>query len=347
MFRFQEPQYLWLLSLLAIFVALFLISLYNRKRKLKNAGDHSLIEQLIPNFSRGRRIWKIILICIAWTSMVTGLARPQFGSKLNDVTRQGVEIIFAIDVSNSMLAQDLKPNRLENARKFIERIIGKLQNDKVGLIVFAGDAFVQMPITDDVRSARLFLSSITTEMVPVQGTAIGKAIDLASKSFTKDEEISKIIILISDGENHEDDALAIANTLKEKNIIIYTVGMGLPGGAPIPAKNGSGFLKDRSGNVVVTVPDEESLKEIANVTGGLYVRAGNSAEASDRVIEELSKLEKGEVLKQNYSEYDDQFQILALIAMLLLIADIIISERKNDILKKINLFKDRNNIASH
>ncbi|MDD3685472.1 MAG: VWA domain-containing protein [Bacteroidales bacterium] len=345
MFRFQEPQYLWLLSLLAVFVALFLISLYNRNRKLKNAGDHSLIKQLIPDFSRGRRIWKILLICIAWTSMVTGLARPQFGSKLNDVTRQGVEIIFALDVSNSMLAQDLKPNRLENARKFIERIIGKLQNDKVGLIVFAGDAFVQMPITDDVRSARMFLSSITTDMVPVQGTAIGKAIDLASKSFTKDEEISKIIILISDGENHEDDALAIANTLKEKNIIIYTVGMGTPGGAPIPAKNGSGFLKDRSGNVVVTVPDEESLKEIANATGGIYVRAGNSADASDKINEELSKLEKGEVLKQNYSEYDDQFQLLALIAILLLITDIIISERKNDVLRKINLFKDRNNIV--
>lgn len=345
MFRFQEPQYLWLLSLLAVFVALFLLSLYNRKRKLKNAGDHSLLEQLIPDFSLGRRIWKIILICIAWTSMVTGLARPQFGSKLNDVTRQGVEIIFALDVSNSMLAQDLKPNRLENARKFIERIIGKLQNDKVGLIVFAGDAFVQMPITDDVRSARLFLSSITTEMVPVQGTAIGKAIDLASKSFTKDEEISKIIILITDGENHEDDALAVANSLKEKNIIIYTVGMGTPGGAPIPAKNGNGFIKDRSGNVVVTIPDEEALKEIANATGGLFVRAGNSADASDKIIEELSKLEKGEVLKQNYSEYDDQFQLLALIAILFLIVDIIISERKNDILRKINLFKDRNNIV--
>jgi Ca-activated chloride channel family protein len=345
MFRFQEPQYLWLLSLLAVFIVLFIVSLYTRKRKLKNAGDHFLIQQLIPDYSRGRRIWKIILFCIAWTSMVTGLARPQFGSKLNDVTRQGVEIIFALDVSNSMLAQDLKPNRLENARKFIERIIGKLQNDKVGLIVFAGDAFVQMPITDDVRSARMFLSSITTDMVPVQGTAIGKAIDLASKSFTKDEEISKIIILISDGENHEDDALAIANTLKEKNIIIYTVGMGTPGGAPIPAKNGSGFLKDRSGNVVVTVPDEESLKEIANATGGIYVRAGNSADASDKINEELSKLEKGEVLKQNYSEYDDQFQLLALIAILLLIADIIISERKNDVLRKINLFKDRNNIV--
>ena len=191
----------------------------------------------------------------------------------------------------------------------------------------------------------MFLSSITTDMVPVQGTAIGKAIDLASKSFTKDEEISKIIILISDGENHEDDALAIANTLKEKNIIIYTVGMGTPGGGPIPAKNGSGFLKDRSGNVVVTVPDEESLKEIANATGGIYVRAGNSADASDKINEELSKLEKGEVLKQNYSEYDDQFQLLALIAILLLITDIIISERKNDVLRKINLFKDRNNIV--
>jgi len=273
--------------------------------------------------------------------MSLSMARPQFGSKLKDVTRQGVEIIVALDVSNSMLAQDIKPNRLENAKKFIERIIGKLQNDKLGLIVFAGDAFVQMPITDDVRSARLFLSSVSTDMVPVQGTAIGKAIELASKSFTKDEEISKIIILITDGENHEDDAVQIANQLKEKNILIYTVGMGSTGGAPIPAKQGGGFMKDRNGNVVMSMLEEQTLIDVANATGGLYVRAGNSADASDKVLEELDKLQKGEVLKQNYSDYDDQFQLLALFALILLVIDIILSEKKNSVLKKINLFKEK------
>lgn len=347
MFRFQDPKYLWLLTVLLVFIILFITSLIVRKKKLKKAGDPVLLGLLIPDYSRGRRIWKIILISLAWTFMVTSLARPQFGSKLRDVTRQGVEVVVALDVSNSMLAQDLKPNRLENARKFIERVIGKLQNDKLGLIVFAGDAFVQMPITDDIRSARLFLSSISVDMVPVQGTAIGKAIDLASKSFTKDEGISKIIILISDGENHEDDPLAIANTLKEKNIIIYTVGMGTPAGAPIPAKNGNGFLKDRSGNVVVSIPDEKTLINIANATSGLYVRSDNSANASDKILEEIGKLQKGDVLKQNYSEYEDQFQLLAFFAILLLIADIMISERKNDILKKINLFKEKNKVNNN
>jgi Ca-activated chloride channel family protein len=273
--------------------------------------------------------------------MSLGMARPQFGSKLKDVTRQGVEIMIALDVSNSMLAQDIKPNRLENARKFIERIIGKLQNDKLGIVVFAGDAFVQMPITDDVRSARLFLSSVSTDMVPVQGTAIGKAIELAANSFTKDEEISKIIILITDGENHEDDAVAIANTLKEKNILIYTVGMGTAGGAPIPAPRGGGFMKDRSGNVIISIPDENTLKDVASATGGVYVRAGNSADASDKILEEIGKLQKGDVLKQNYSEYDDQFQLLAMIAVLLLIVDIIVSEKKNSVLKKIDLFSKK------
>jgi Ca-activated chloride channel homolog len=341
MFRFQEPQYLWLLSLVAVIFALFIMAAYVRRKRINKIGDSQLIKLLIPDSSPTRRVWKIILILLATTLMSLSMARPQFGSKLKDVTRQGVEIMIALDVSNSMLAQDIKPNRLENARKFIERIIGKLQNDKLGIVVFAGDAFVQMPITDDVRSARLFLSTISTDMVPVQGTAIGKAIDLAAKSFTKDEEISKIIILITDGENHEDDAVAVANTLKEKNILIYTVGMGSAGGAPIPAKKGGGFMKDRSGNVVMSIPDEKTLQEVASATGGIYVRAGNSADASDKILEEIGKLQKGEVLKQNYSEYDDQFQLLAMFAIVLLITDIIISEKKNAVLKKIDLFKDK------
>ncbi len=338
MFRFQEPQNLWLISLSGVVIILFLLAEYIRRRKLKRIGDFKLVGLLIPDTSLMRRIWKIALISLAIISMSVALARPQFGSKLEDVTRQGVEIIVALDVSNSMLAEDVRPNRLENARKFIERIVGRLQNDKLGLVVFAGDAFVQMPITDDVRSARLFLSTINTEMVPVQGTAIGKAINLAAKSFTKDEEISKVIILITDGENHEDDAVQIAKTLKEKNIIVYTVGMGLPGGAPIPKKRGGGFIKDRDANVVMSVLDEESLIQIANETGGVYVRADNSADATDKVLEELGKLQKGEVMKQNFSEYNDQFQYISLIALVLLLLDIMISERKNSVLNKIDLF---------
>lgn len=342
MFRFQNPQYLWLLWLIAVIIVLFFLAAYVRRRRIDKIGNPKLINLLIPDYSPARRIWKLVLICLSLSSMIIALARPQYGSKLKDVKRQGVEIIVALDVSNSMLAQDIKPNRLENARKFIERIITKLENDRLGMVVFAGDAFVQMPITDDVRSAKLFLSSVSTDMLSVQGTAIGKAIDLASKSFTKDEEISKVILLITDGENHEDDAVEIAKSLKEKGIVIYTVGTGLVGGAPIPSKTGSGFQKDRSGNVVISTLNEKSLKEIAASTGGVYVRNTNSSEASDKILAEIDKLQKGEVLKKDYSEYDEQFQLFAFIALALLIADIIISEKKNTVLKKIDLFNNKN-----
>jgi len=340
MFRFEDSQYLWLSALAGVVVILFLLAEYIRRKRIDKIGENRLVSILIPETSLTRRIWKLVLICLTIVAMSFSLARPQFGAKLEDVTRQGVEIIVALDVSNSMLAEDVKPNRLENARKFIERIVAKLENDKMGLIVFAGDAFVQMPITDDVRSARLFLSTIDTDMVPVQGTSIGKAIDLAAKSFTKDEEISKVIVLITDGENHEDDAVEIAKTLKEKNIVVYSVGMGKPGGAPIPNKRGGGFMKDRNGEVVMSVLDEQTLIEIANETGGLYVRNDNSADASDKVLEELDKLQKGEVMKQNYSEYNDQFQYVALIALILLLIDVAISEKKNSVLNKIDLFDD-------
>ena len=338
MFRFEDPKYLWLLLIPVFIVLLFLISEYIRNNNINKIGESKLIKLLISDASLARRIWKLVLICLALASMSVALARPQLGSKLQDITTQGVEVVVALDVSNSMLAQDIKPNRLSNAKKFIERLITRLDNDKLGMIVFAGDAFVQMPITDDVRSARMFLSTINTNIVPVQGTAIGKALDLASKSFTRDEEISKIIILITDGENHEDNAVEVAKSLKQKNISVFTVGMGLPGGAPIPQKGGRGFIKDRSGNVVMSVLDEKTLIEIANVTDGIYVRAGNSMDASDKILEELGKLNKGEIVKQEYAEYDDKFRYLAFFAFLLLIVDGFISERKNTVLKKVDLF---------
>lgn len=343
MFRFQEKMYLWLLLVPAIIILLFIISEYLKSKNIRKIAELRLIKLLIPDASITRKIWKMIFICLALSSMVVALARPQFGSELQDITTQGVEIIVALDVSNSMMAQDIKPSRLNNAKKFIERIIGKLNNDKLGIIVFAGDAFVQMPITDDVRSARMFLSTINTNIVPVQGTAIGKALELASKSFTNDKDVSKIVILITDGENHEDDAIAISRLLKEKNISVFTVGMGLPGGSPIPQKSGSGFIKDRNGNVVMSILDEKTLIDIANNTDGIYVRATNTVEASNKVTEELSKLKKGEIVKKDYSKYDDKFMYLAFFALILLVTDVLISERKNSKLRKIDLFNRKNN----
>ncbi|MDL2262092.1 VWA domain-containing protein [Bacteroidales bacterium OttesenSCG-928-I21] len=342
MFRFQNPEYLWLLLTILVVVILFLLAEYLRKKNLRKIGESKFVNLLLPDSSFTRKIWKLTLVCLTLAAMSIALARPQFGSKLEEVTTNGVEIIVALDVSNSMMAQDIKPNRLTNAKKIIERIISKLDNNKLGLIVFAGDAYVQMPITEDVRSARMFLSTINTGMVPIQGTAIGAALDLAGKSFTQELETSKIIILITDGENHEDDAITIAKNLKQKNIIVYTIGMGSPGGAPIPQGFSRGFIKDKNGNTVMSVLDEKTLIEIANTTDGVYIRANNTSDATDLISKEINKLNKGEIVKQEYAEYDDKFRYLALIAFILLVGDIFILERKNAILNKINLFGSDN-----
>jgi Ca-activated chloride channel family protein len=338
MFRFQDPKYLWLLILPAIIIILFIIANYLNQRNIKKIGNIKLLKLLIPNISLARKIWKLVFICLALASMVIALARPQFASKLEEITTQGIEIIVALDVSNSMMAQDIKPNRLSNAKRFIEKTLGKLKNDKFGLIVFAGDALVQMPITNDVNSARIYLSTINTNMVPVQGTSISKALDLASKSFSKDAESSKVIILITDGENHEGDVVSIAKNLKEKNIKVFTIGVGLPSGAPIPETNGKGFMKDREGNVVMSIPDEATLIKVANITDGIYVRMGNSPNSTDIIFEELSKIDKNEIVKQQYSDYEDKFIYFVLLALILLIADSLLSERKNDAFKNIRLF---------
>ncbi|HOK38044.1 MAG TPA: VWA domain-containing protein [Bacteroidales bacterium] len=340
MFRFYAPQYLWLMTLISVPILLFIFAQLSRRNKIKKIGDKNLLEKLIPDYSFTRRLWKLIVISLTIIMISLALARPQTGSKYAEVTKKGIELIVALDVSNSMLAQDLKPNRLENSKRFIERLITKLSNDKLGIVVFAGEAFIQMPLTSDVKAARLFLSSISPEMINVQGTAIGSALELASKSFSGEEYISKLILLITDGESHEDNPTEIASMLKEKGIKVFCVGIGNPDGAPIPDKRG-GFKKDRQGNVVMTKLDEETLKQIAKLTDGIYVRATNSADASDKIISEISTLQKGEIVDQIFSEYDDKYQWFILAAIILLCVDFIVAERKNDWLKKINLFKTK------
>ena len=339
MFRFQNIEYLWLLAIPGLIILLFIISSFFSKKKLNKIGDINLIKLLIPDASQSRKILKLILVCLSLSSMVIAIARPQFGTQLKEVKTQGIEVIVALDVSYSMLAQDLKPDRLSNAKRFIEKILGRLKNDKFGMIIFAGDAIVQMPITDDVNSARLYLSTINTDIIPVQGTEIGKALDLSARSFTKDEKASKVIILITDGENHEtDDILDISNKLKEKDIKVFTVGMGLEEGAPIPNVNGRGFLKDKNGNVVISALDEKTLINIANSTKGIYVRATNASNTTDVILDEISKLNTSEIIKREFSKFDDKFQYFAFLAFILLIIDVFTSERKNKLFKNINIF---------
>lgn len=338
MFRFQNPQYLWFLLVILALAMIFAIAEIIRKKKLKKIGDLELVGLLVPETSLGRRITKLILLCCALACIIIGLARPQFGSKLSEVTLKGVEIVTALDVSNSMMAEDVKPNRLGNAKMFIERILGKLNGNRLGMVIFAGDAFVQMPITTDVRSARLYLSTTSTDDISVQGTDLAKALTLAARSFSRDEEASKVIILMTDGENHEEDAVEVAKTLNEQGIIVMTVGFGSPSGVPIPNKNGHGYMKDNAGNTVMTKLDEKTLIDIAKSTGGIYVRASNNSNASDAILKELDNLQKSETTKQIYSEYDEKFQYFVFAALFFLFIDVFLLERKNPLLSKIKLF---------
>lgn len=339
MFRFAHPDTLYLLVLLPLLIALFIWGRAKRKRQLRKFGEEMLMEQLMPNVSPKRPVWKFYVFLFAIAAMIFVVAGPQFGSKLQTTKRQGVELIIALDVSNSMLAEDIKPNRLERAKQAISQMVDKLGNDKIGLIVFAGDAYTQLPITTDYASAKMFLSTINTGIVPTQGTAIGKAINLGIRSFGPQEDVSRAIIVITDGENHEDDAIKAAEAAQEKGILVYTIGMGSAKGAPIPMGNSNAFRKDREGNIVITKLDGKMLQEIAIAGGGKSIRANNTKVGLSELLKEINKMEKSEIEAKVYSDYDDQFQWLAWIAFALLIFEIFILERKNRFLKDISLFK--------
>lgn len=341
MFRFANPEYLYVLLIIPVFIGLYVLSSHLRKKNLSDFGNINLIRQLMPGISFRRGWVKFSIFLLAIVSMIFGLARPQFGSKLTDVKRKGIEIIIALDVSNSMLSQDIQPNRLERAKQAISRLTDQLTNDRIGLIVFAGDAYVQLPVTNDYTSAKMFLSSISPGIVPKQGTAIGSAINLAASSFSPQEEASRVIVVISDGENHEDDPVDAAKRANEKGIIVHAIGIGSPQGAPIPTGIGSqDFLKDKDGNVVVTRLDEETLSKLAIIGGGKYIRATNSQIGLVPLFEEINRLERVSFKEKVFSEYNDQFQYLFGLALVLLILDFFILERRNRFIEKLNLFGD-------
>lgn len=341
MFKFEHPILLSLFILIPVIIIFYLVSYYKRKRLLQQFGDIELISQLMPELSKTRPVLKLVLLMTALAFFILGIAGPQFGSKIQQNKRKGVEIIIALDVSNSMMAQDIQPNRLERAKQAISRLVDQLKNDKIGLIVFAGEAFTQLPITTDYVSAKMFLSTISTKIVPVQGTAIGEAIKLASRSFTPDGQSDKAIIVITDGENHEDDAISAAKAAAEKGYHVHTIGVGLPNGAPIPDGSGSqtSFIKDESGNVVISKLDEDLLQKIAIIGKGAYIRATNNQLGLNTIFNEINKMNKSTYEAKIYSEYDDQFQWPIAIALLLLLADLLILERKAPWSEKFNLFQ--------
>ncbi len=338
MFRFAHPDYLFLLAILPVLIACFIFANIRKKRAIKRYGNPQLLAELMPEVSPKRQQWKFWLLLAATAVVIFIIAGPQFGSKLETIKRQGVEIMVCLDVSNSMLAEDVSPNRLDKAKQMLSRLTDGFTNDKVGLIVFAGAAYTQLPITSDYISAKMFLSSINPSMVSSQGTAIGAAINLAVRSFTPNEVSDKTIILITDGENHEDDAIGAARNAAEKGIHVNIVGMGLPQGAPIPLPGNNNYMKDNQGNVVITKLNEQMCQDIAAAGSGMYVRADNTNSALKALQAEIEKMNKSEVDSKVYTEFDEQFQTLAWIVLFLLIAEFLTMDRKSRLFRKVKLF---------
>lgn len=341
MFRFEEPAYLYLLLLLPVLALLYWYSNYRRRRAIRKFGDPELMAMLMPDVSKYRPDVKfgIIWLVVALFSLL--LARPQFGSKLETVKRQGVEVMIALDISNSMLAQDVQPSRLAKAKRLVAQLVDKMENDKVGMIVFAGDAFTQLPITSDYISAKMFLESIDPSLISKQGTAIGAAINLATRSFTPQEEVGRAVIVITDGENHEGGAVEAATEAAKKGIQVNVLGVGLPDGAPIPMEGTNDYRKDREGNVIVTRLNEAMCQEIAKAGNGLYVRVDNTNNAQKAIGQEINKMAKADVETQVYTEFNEQFQAVAWFILILLLVEMLILERKNPLFRNIHLFSNK------
>jgi len=340
LFRFANPEFLYLLLFIPVMILFFIINSIRRKRSLKRIGDPRLVEKLLPERSSVRPLVKFTLQIFAVSAAVIMLGRPQFGSKIEEVRKEGVEVIIALDVSNSMYAEDIQPNRLTRAKQAISRLVDNLENDRIGLIVFAGDAYTQIPVTTDYISAKMFLSTIGPEMVPKQGTAIGAAINLGIRSFSQGDDKSKAMIIITDGENHEDDPLVAATEAAEKGIVIHAIGIGSVEGVPVPvpAAGRKDFLKDAEGSTVISKLDEDVLKKIVVRTNGAYVRASNTNIGLDKIFSEIRKMKKDEIESTKYTEYNDQFQIFAAMTLFFLIAEFMVMDRKNRKLMNIRLF---------
>ncbi|MCX6248401.1 MAG: VWA domain-containing protein [Bacteroidetes bacterium] len=341
MFRFAHIGSFYLLLLIPVFSALLVLFLIWRKKALERFGEFHLIHRLMPEFSTGRLIFKFVLLMAAFAFLVVALAGPQTGSKMEKVQRKGIDVMIALDVSNSMLAEDIKPSRLERAKQSVSKLIDRLDGDRIGIIVFAGKAYNQLPITTDYGAAKMFLSAINTNIVPVQGTAIADAVDMATNAFGQSTH-NKAIIIISDGEDHQGDVLEKTEAAAKKGIVVYTVGMGIPEGGPIPVYNGdirTGYKKDRDGTTIITHLDESLLQRIASVGKGMYVRANNSEEGWQKVFDDLDKIQKSELDSREFSDYEDRFQYFIGFCLLFLIFELFVFDKKNQWFSRFKPFK--------
>ena len=327
MIQFASAQYLMLLLLIPVFFLVFAVVMKLRQRRIRKFGDEALVRQLMPSYAKGKAWVRLSLFAMGFFFFVIGLSRPQIGAKLKEHETKGAEIMIVLDVSNSMLAEDYSPNRLERAKLAISRLVDKLRDDRIGLIVFAGNSFVQLPITTDYVSAKMFLNSISTESVPVQGTAIGEAINTAIRGFSAQSEKSRAVIVITDGENHEDDPVAAAKQAAEIGVRVFAIGVGSPEGKPIPMDGE--LLKDKEGNIVVTRLDEKVLKDVAYAGNGVYVRAGNSEFGLNPIIDDIRKMEDEKYSSIVFEEYDEQFMYFLAIAFFFFVLEMLVGDRRS------------------
>jgi Ca-activated chloride channel family protein len=346
MFRFADPIYLYLLAVIPVLAVIRFLTYRNQKKRLRKFGDPKLLRELMPDVSRFRPAVKFWILQGALALLIVMLARPQFGTKINNEQRVGIETIIAMDISNSMMAEDITPSRLDRSKMMVENLVDHFTNDKIGLIVFAGDAFVQLPITSDYVSAKMFLSSIDPSMMATQGTDIARAIDMAAHSFTQEEGIGKAIIVITDGEDHEGGALEAAKAAKEAGMRVYVLGVGSTKGSPIPIPGTGDYMKDNTGNTVMSALNEEMCRQVAQAGGGAYIHVENNSAAQDQLDNELDKLAKKETTSTVYSEFDEQFQAVAILALLLLILEICIFDRRNPLIRRLSLFGSKKKAAA-
>ena len=339
MFRFANIEFLYLLILIPLLVAVLAFVSMRRKRLLARFGNVELLKTLMPDFSRSRQRLKAALYLMALTLLILAAARPQLGSKLREVKAEGVEMMLVVDVSNSMLAEDFEPNRLERTKYAIQKLFESLKQERGGLVAFAGEPKVQLPITSDYRMAQAFTRRLSTSLVAEQGTAIGRALELAMLSYSSQSERSRVMVLITDGENHEDDAIEAAEKAAAQGIKIYTIGIGTPEGAPIQIDGE--FVRDEEGEMVVSKLGEQMLEQIAATTDAAYVRATKQSIGLEEIVKSINAMERTELTTMRYEEYNEQYQYLLGAALLLLLFDSLILSRRNPRLRKLNIFREQ------
>ncbi len=344
MFELEEKIYFYVLIAIPVLVIAFLMLSIWKKNKQKQFADHKLLQRLTPEKSVFKLVFKVILWSLAIACFAIGLVNPKFGTKLETVKREGVDIVFAVDVSKSMLAEDIAPNRIEKSKQLVTQIINNLASDRIGIIAYAGQAYPQLPITTDYASAKMFLQNMNTDMLSSQGTAISDAIEMATTYFNDEEQTNRILVIISDGEDHSDNAVSAASMATEKGIKIFTIGVGKPEGGPIPIKrNGiiESYKKDQQGETVITKLNETVLREIATATNGFYLNGSNTQQVVDEVKKRLLAMDKKEFETKQYTDFDHQFQWFLGFGLFFLFIDVLVSEKKTKWIKKLNLFNEK------